>query len=100
MAWARARLHEPVDLDGWAAVAHMSRRTFTRRFRDRTGDSPQQWLLHQRADAARLLLETTGDTVERIAGRTGFGSAVSLRHHFQRRLCTSPAGHRAQFRPG
>ncbi|MEV0357919.1 helix-turn-helix domain-containing protein [Nocardia sp. NPDC050697] len=100
MVWARANLADPIELDGWAAVAHMSRRTFTRRFRDRTGASPQQWLLHQRVDAARLLLESTDETVERIAGRAGFGSAVSLRHHFQRRLGTSPAGHRAQFRPG
>ncbi|MBF6074896.1 GlxA family transcriptional regulator [Nocardia beijingensis] len=97
MVWARAHLGDPVDLDGWAHVALMSRRTFTRRFRDRTGTSPQQWLLLQRTDRARLLLESTTDTVERIAADTGFGTAVSLRHHFHRILGTSPAAHRASF---
>ncbi|QIS10779.1 GlxA family transcriptional regulator [Nocardia arthritidis] len=97
MVWARTHLGDPIDLDGWAAVALMSRRTFTRRFRERTGDSPQQWLLHQRADRARLLLESTDDTVDRIAAETGFGTAVSLRHHFHRILGTSPAAHRALF---
>ncbi|MER7450892.1 GlxA family transcriptional regulator [Nocardia beijingensis] len=97
MVWARAHLGDPVDLDGWARVALMSRRTFTRRFRDRTGTSPQQWLLLQRTDRARLLLESTTDTVERIAADTGFGTAVSLRHHFHRILGTSPAAHRASF---
>lgn len=98
MVWARTHLGDPIDLDGWAAVALMSRRTFTRHFRERTGSSPQQWLLHQRADRARLLLESTDDTVDRIATETGFGTAVSLRHHFHRILGTSPAAHRAVFR--
>ncbi|MGO4615442.1 GlxA family transcriptional regulator [Nocardia sp. 2YAB30] len=97
MVWARTHLGESIDLDGWARVALMSRRTFTRRFRDRTGSSPQQWLLLQRADRARLLLESTGDTIERIATEAGFGTAVSLRHHFHRILGTSPAAHRASF---
>jgi transcriptional regulator GlxA family with amidase domain len=97
MTWARTRLDEPIDLDGWAAAAAMSRRTFTRRFRERTAASPVQWLLHQRLDRAKVLLETTDDTVERIAARCGFGSAVTLRHHFHRRLGTTPQAHRASF---
>ncbi|MFI2233051.1 GlxA family transcriptional regulator [Nocardia testacea] len=98
MVWASTRLAVPVGLDEWARTALMSRRTFTRRFRERTGSSPQQWLLHQRADRARLLLESTDHTMERIAADAGFGSAVNLRHHFHRILGISPAAHRALFR--
>ncbi|MET7770212.1 helix-turn-helix domain-containing protein [Nocardia sp. NPDC005366] len=98
MVWARTHLGDPVDLDSWSRIALMSRRTFTRRFRERTGSSPQQWLLHQRTDRARLLLESTDETVDHIAAATGFTTAVSLRHHFHRILGTSPAAHRAQFR--
>ncbi|MEV6068863.1 helix-turn-helix domain-containing protein [Nocardia sp. NPDC052001] len=98
MVWARTHLDEPVDLDTWARTALMSRRTFTRRFRDRTGSSPQQWLLQQRLDRARLLLESTDDTMDRIAAESGLGTAVNLRHHFHRQLGTSPATHRTQFR--
>ncbi|MFE6925256.1 GlxA family transcriptional regulator [Nocardia sp. NPDC057663] len=98
MVWARTHLDTGIDLDIWSREALMSRRTFTRRFRERTGTSPQQWLLQQRTDHARLLLESTDETVDRIARDTGFGSAVSLRHHFHRMLGTSPAAHRAQFR--
>ncbi|MGW6427069.1 GlxA family transcriptional regulator [Nocardia sp. NPDC055053] len=98
MVWARTHLGTGIDLDIWSRAALMSRRTFTRRFRERTGTSPQQWLLQQRTDHARLLLESTDETVDRIARDTGFGSAVILRHHFHRMLGTSPAAHRAQFR--
>ncbi|GAB4587744.1 GlxA family transcriptional regulator [Nocardia sp. IFM 10818] len=98
MVWARTHLDEAIDLDSWARTALMSRRTFTRRFRERTGSSPQQWLLHQRIDRARLLLESTDDTMDRIASDAGLGTAVNLRHHFHRVLGTTPAAHRAQFR--
>jgi transcriptional regulator GlxA family with amidase domain len=100
MVWARTRLDDRIDLDTWARVALMSRRTFTRRFRDRTGSSPQQWLLYQRVDRARLLLESTDDTMDRIATESGLGTAVNLRHHFHRTLGLSPADHRRHFRTG
>lgn len=100
MVWARSRLGEPVDLDGWADAVHLSRRTFTRRFRERTGSSPQQWLLQQRIDCARVLLETTGHTMDRVAEQAGLGTAVSMRRHFRRALGTSPAAHRAAFTGG
>jgi transcriptional regulator GlxA family with amidase domain len=98
MVWARANLGDPIDLDGWARSALMARRTFTRRFRERTGSSPQQWLLQQRLDHARLLLETTDDSMDRIAAACGLGTAVNLRHHFHRVLGLPPTTHRALFR--
>lgn len=98
MLWARADLGGSFDVDDWAASVHLSRRTFSRRFRERTGTSPQQWLLDQRVEAARALLESSDETIERIAELAGFGSAVSLRLHFRQRLGVSPAAHRAAFR--
>lgn len=100
MVWARTHLDDTIDLDTWARTALMSRRTFTRRFRDRTGSSPQQWLLQQRVDRARLLLESTDATMDRIAADAGLGTAVNLRHHFHKTLGVSPAAHRATFRSG
>jgi len=100
MAWAQTRLDAPVDLDTWAGAVHLSRRTFTRQFRARTGTSPTRWLLHQRLTRARVLLETTDEPVETVARRAGFGSAVAMRQHFADRFRTSPHQHRATFRAG
>ncbi len=99
MAWAAARLGEPLELDVWADGAAMSRRTFTRRFRDRTGESPGRWLLRQRLELARTLLETTDLPVDTVAARSGLGSAASLRRHFRDELGTTPSRHRDQFAP-
>ena len=58
-AWALERLHEPLTVRALAAHAHVSERTFARRFRAETGVPVLRWLLAQRVDAARAALEST-----------------------------------------
>ena len=93
----RTSLQQPHTLDSLAARALMSRRTFTRHFRQLTGSTVQQWLLAERLVRAQQLLETTPLTVEAIAQQAGFGSALSLRQHFRRRFGVSPGDWRRSF---
>jgi transcriptional regulator GlxA family with amidase domain len=81
-----------------AARCSMSARTFTRRFRDATGTTPLQWVLSQRMDNARRMLEATDLSVDEIAERCGFGTTLNLRTHFRRRLDTTPTAYRRSFR--
>jgi transcriptional regulator GlxA family with amidase domain len=97
-AWALEHLDQPVSLAELAAREAMSVRTFTRRFRAETGLSPAQWLISQRLDRARELLEDTDWPVDRIAERAGFGTATSLRQHLQATLGVTPSAYRATFR--
>ncbi|WP_354699446.1 HTH-type transcriptional regulator CdhR [Paraconexibacter sp. AEG42_29] len=97
-AWAQEHLQEPLDVDALARHAHMSERTFTRRFRAETGLAPKQWLLAQRVARARELLEGTDLPIEAVATAAGFGSAANLRLHFQRATATRPTAYRATFR--
>lgn len=99
-AWALTRLGEPLGLRELAGRAGMSVRTFTRRFRDEVGTSPGQWLVLQRAERARQLLETTDMTVDQVAREAGFGTAASLRAHLRELLGVSPAAYRRTFRAG
>lgn len=96
-AWAQRRLNEPVSLAELASHAKVSPRTFTRRFRAETGLSPLRWLLEQRIDLARQLLETTELTMDRVAERSGLGSADSLRLHFVRTEGVTPSAYRAAY---
>ncbi|MEU4214714.1 helix-turn-helix domain-containing protein [Actinoplanes sp. NPDC026623] len=97
-AWALRRLAEPVSLPEMAGHARMSVRTFTRRFRDETGLSPQKWLLRQRVAHARLLLESTDLSVDAVARRSGLGSATALRQHLQATIGVPPTAYRRTFR--
>jgi transcriptional regulator GlxA family with amidase domain len=96
--WAASHLDSPIDLAAMAHRARMSVRTFTRRFRDETGLSPAQWLLRQRVEHARLLLETTDWSVDEVARRAGFGTAVSLRQHLRSAVGVAPLAYRRTFR--
>jgi transcriptional regulator GlxA family with amidase domain len=91
-------LDEPLAVEQLARRAHMSPRTFARRFRDVTGTTPHQWVLGQRILLAQRLLETSDEPVEFIATQCGFGSASALRSHFQRHVATSPLSYRRTFR--
>ncbi|MBW6432370.1 helix-turn-helix domain-containing protein [Actinoplanes hulinensis] len=98
-AWVLDRLAEPVTLEEMAGHARMSVRTFTRRFRDETGLSPRQWLLRQRVEHARILLESTDLAVESVARRAGLGSATALRQHMHATIGVAPSAYRRTFRP-
>jgi transcriptional regulator GlxA family with amidase domain len=93
-----AHLHEELTVESLSQLANMSPRTFARRFRAETGTTPYDWLLSRRVAAAQRLLEEGDDPVEAVAARSGFGTAAVMRHHFGKRLDTTPQGYRSAFR--
>jgi transcriptional regulator GlxA family with amidase domain len=95
--WALGRLGEPLNLQQLAQHAHMSVRTFGRRFRDETGVTPRQWLISQRLNRARHLLESSAMPVEQIAAEIGFATAASLRQHMSAEFGVSPLAYRRTF---
>jgi len=99
-AWALERLHEPLTVEALARHAHVSPRTFARRFVAETGHPPKRWLTAQRVHHARRLLESTDLPVEDVARRAGFGTAAALRTHFARATATRPTAYRRTFRGG
>ncbi|MFI1226950.1 MULTISPECIES: GlxA family transcriptional regulator [unclassified Streptomyces] len=97
LEWALTRLGTDLSVDRLAAYAGLSPRTFARRFVRQIGTSPGQWLLQQRVDAARSLLERTDLPVETVAVRVGLSSAVNLRRRFRAALGTTPGAYRHIF---
>lgn len=96
-AWALEHLHEPLTVRTLAAHAHVSERTFARRFAAETGMPVLQWLLARRVDAARAALESTDASIDEIAATCGFGTAANLRKHFRRHVSTTPTAYRRTF---
>ncbi|WP_431040623.1 GlxA family transcriptional regulator [Streptomyces sp. P1-3] len=95
--WAMRHLDEPLTLTDLARHAGVSVRTLTRRFHAESGVSPLQWLLHQRIERAKELLETTTLPMDQVARACGLGTADSLRGHLARRTGLTPSAYRAQF---
>ena len=95
--WIIANLEQPHTVATLARRANMSARTFARRFVDETGTTPMQWITAQRVLYARRLLEETDLEIDRVAERSGFGSATLLRHHFRRIIGVTPSDYRRSF---
>lgn len=97
LEWASGRLDEELTVDELASQAGCSARTLARRFAEQVGTSPGQWLLSQRINAARELLELSDLPIDTIARRVGLSSATNLRRRFLRILGTTPGAYRRAF---
>jgi transcriptional regulator GlxA family with amidase domain len=97
LTWATEHLADNLDVETLARKAHMSPRTFARRFRDETGTTPHSWVTAQRLQLAEEMLERTDNSVDQIAAEVGFGNAATLRHHFTRARGVSPQAYRRRF---
>jgi transcriptional regulator GlxA family with amidase domain len=99
LSWMQDNLDRPLALVDIARHARIGVRTLHRRFREQTGSTPMQWLIKQRLHQAQQYLETTSMSVEEVARRSGFGTAIVLRQHFARHLGASPLAYRRAFQP-
>lgn len=89
----RALIEDPTradSLDDWAAQACMSRRTFTRSFRDETGMSLAAWRQHVRLLEALARL-SCGQAVTTIAFDVGYESPSAFTAAFQRAFGVPPS---------
>ena len=98
--YLRENLTQQHTVDELATRTAMSRRTFTRHFSKATGMTLVEWLVNERLQRSRELLETTLLPVERISDLVGFQTPVSLRQHFRKRFQVSPRDWRRTFGQG
>jgi transcriptional regulator GlxA family with amidase domain len=95
--WALEHLGEELTVQRLARHAKMSARTFSRRFREETGQSPGVWVRNRRVDRARELLESRDLPVDEVARQAGLGSGGNLRHHLRRGVGMSPSSYRKVY---
>ena len=97
LAWIEGNLNQDLSIKHLAARAAMSPRTLNRRFIDRLGTTPSNWILQHRTRCAQLLLETSDYSIERVAIEAGFGSTANFRDQFRKIVGTSPSEYRRSF---
>ena len=93
----REQLDEAWTIAKMADLAALSERSLIRHFREATGLSPLSWLIAERVERAKELLEGTSLGLDEIATASGFGSQETLRHHFRARTGVSPTAFRRAF---
>ena len=68
--------------------------TFARRFRRATRYSPMDYVQAVRVEEAKQMLETTGDSVEKIGFAAGYEDTASFRRLFKRKTGLNPGDYR------
>lgn len=91
------RMNETWTIAAMARAANLSERSLIRHFQQATGQSPLSWLIGERVERTRELLETTSLDLDAIAAATGFAAQETLRHHFRTRVGVSPSAYRRSF---
>ncbi|WP_210573273.1 helix-turn-helix domain-containing protein [Streptomyces sp. GESEQ-4] len=100
LAWAQARLSEPLTVADLAARAAVSPATLHRRFRAQLGTTPLAWLTGERVALACRMIERGEERLDVVAARSGLGTAANLRARLRRETGLSPSAYRRRFGAG
>lgn len=99
----RARDHidrhyrEPLDLDGLAGIAGVSKYHFARSFEVSYGETPIRYLTRRRIERAQDLLRSANLTVTEVCMAVGFASLGSFSARFSQLVGESPTAYRDRW---
>jgi transcriptional regulator GlxA family with amidase domain len=88
---------EPITNDQLARLAHMSVRTFERKFRSRFHLSPQKYLRKLRLRTASRCLIYTRQSLADVALGCGFGDQSHFSREFRRHFGRTPRQYREAY---
>ena len=88
---------QPIALKDVARQAHLTERTFLRRFAKATGLKPSQYLQQLRVQKACELIETSNLPIERVAGEVGYQDLSAFRRAFFHVTGQTPKAFRRRF---
>ncbi|MBB3060763.1 GlxA family transcriptional regulator [Microbulbifer rhizosphaerae] len=96
--WLKEHCSEEVRLSEVAGHFDMSVRSFNRRFKLATGQTPLQYLQNVRVDMARELLQSSNLSVNEIAEKVGYQDMGHFTALFKKFLSTTPSEYRTTVR--
>ena len=83
ISYIHERYFEKITIDDLIRIAHISRSSYIRRFKEICGMAPSAYITKVRLDSASAMLINTTISVSEIAGRTGFYDASHFTKSFE-----------------
>lgn len=96
----RADLSHPWTVAEFSVAANLSQAQLFRRFRQRMGTTPFDWLRHERVNAAKRLLVVTEERIGSIAARCGYPDPFHFARDFKKLAGVTPSEFRRQGQSG
>jgi len=85
-----AHFDKPLTIPDYAYLTGQSERSFRRNFKARFGQSPKKWLMVQRLEKAKLLLEHQDSLVKDVAIQSGYRSSSHFIESYRGRFGETP----------
>jgi transcriptional regulator GlxA family with amidase domain len=95
--WLHNHFPDDIDLDQLARDMALAPRTFLRRFKAATGETPLAYLQRLRTDAAKRMLEEDRMTIQEVSLAVGYEDAAFFRDLFKRHTGLAPGAYRERF---
>lgn len=98
LEYIEANLDSKITLFDLAEICNVCKFYFCRLFKNSTNTTPYKYILRQRIERAKLLLQSSNLSVSDISYECGFSSQSHLCKHFCRMLKTTPTRYRQKIR--
>jgi transcriptional regulator GlxA family with amidase domain len=95
--WLHNHFPDDIELDQLAAEMALTPRTFLRRFKSATGETPLAYLQRLRTDAAKRMLEEDRLTIQEVGLAVGYEDAAFFRDLFKRHVGLAPGAYRERY---
>lgn len=95
--WIEKRPNVEAPVASMVRLSGLPERTFKRRFQKAVGMPPLEYVHALRLEDAKNLLETTEDTLDKLAVRVGYEDATFFSRLFRRKVGLTPAEYRRRF---
>ncbi len=95
--WIEGHYSREINVGLVATRYGMTRRTFERRFKNATGDSPLHYIQRIRVEKAKQLLENEGKTLSDICRQVGYEDSAHFRSIFKKHTGLLPSEYRGKF---
>jgi transcriptional regulator GlxA family with amidase domain len=95
--WIAKRPNVEAPVASLVRLSGLPERTFKRRFQKAVGMPPLEYVHALRLEDAKQLLETSEDTLDRVAERVGYEDATFFSRLFRRKVGLTPAEYRRRF---
>ena len=99
LCFIRKNLHRQITLEDLAAVAHLEKAYFSRKFKSHTGCAPLEFVRLTRIQKAKDLLRYSDMSITQIGEALGFQSLHHFSKVFQKHTGQSPRKYKNGFHP-
>jgi transcriptional regulator GlxA family with amidase domain len=95
--WLHNHFPDDIDLDRLAVELALTPRTFLRRFKAGTGETPLAYLQRLRTEAAKRMLEDDRMTIQEVSLAVGYEDVAFFRDLFKRHAGLPPGAYRERY---